>query len=207
MIQIESVTIRELRGIRELEIKPNRKNFVVSGPNGSGKSGVVDAIQFALTGEISRLTGKGTGGLTLHRHGPHVDRRDDPAVAEVSLGLHVPDTNKSAVLTRNVKTAKRFQLEPEDAAIRAVIEEVAQHPELSLSRREIIKYIIVEAGQRSKEIQTLQEFKRVLKPLITHGYLGLRSMSLDNNESRYFFSVFLVSIRNTPRRVGAPVHW
>lgn len=155
MIQIESVTIRELRGIRELEIKPNRKNFVVSGPNGSGKSGVVDAIQFALTGEISRLTGEGTGGLTVQRHGPHVDRRDDPAVAEVSLGLYVPDTNKSAVLTRNVKTARRFRLEPEDPAIRGVIAEAAQHPELSLSRREIIKYIIVEAGQRSQEIQAL----------------------------------------------------
>lgn len=161
MIQIESVTIRELRGIRELEIKPNRKNFVVSGPNGSGKSGVVDAIQFALTGEISRLTGKGTGGLTLQRHGPHVDHRDDPAVAEVSLGLYVPDTNKSAVLTRNVKTARKFRLEPEDPAIRAVIEEAAQHPELSLSRREIIKYIIVEAGQRSQEIQALLKLEQI----------------------------------------------
>lgn len=161
MIQIESVTIRELRGIRELEIKPNRKNFVVSGPNGSGKSGVVDAIQFALTGEISRLMGKGTGGLTLQRHGPHVDRRDDPAVAEVSLRLYVPDMGKSAVLTRKVKTAKKFRLKPEDPAIRAVIEEVAQHPELSLSRREIIKYIIVEAGQRSKEIQALLKLEEI----------------------------------------------
>ena len=30
MIQIESVVIRELRGIRELEIEPQRKTFVVS---------------------------------------------------------------------------------------------------------------------------------------------------------------------------------
>ena len=50
LIQIESVTIRELRGIRELEVNPDRKNFVISGPNGSGKSGLVDAIEFALTG-------------------------------------------------------------------------------------------------------------------------------------------------------------
>ena len=150
MIQIESIRIWELRGIRELEIEPNRKNFVVSGPNGSGKSGVVDAIQFALTGEMSRLTGKGTGGLSVHRHGPHVDRRDDPAAARVSLRLYIPETKKSAVLTRNVRAAKNFRLEPDDPEIRAVIEEVAQHPELSLSRREIIKYIIVEPGQRSK---------------------------------------------------------
>ena len=84
MIQIESIQIRELRGIRELVIEPNRQNFIVSGPNGSGKSGVVDAIQFALTGEMSRLSGKGTGGLSVHRHGPHVDCRDDPGAAEVA---------------------------------------------------------------------------------------------------------------------------
>ena len=161
MIQIESVVIRELRGIRELEIEPQRKNFVVSGPNGSGKSGVVDAIQFALTGEISRLTGKGTGGLSVSRHGPHVDRRDDPASAEVSLRFYVPDLEKSAVLTRSVKNARKFSLEPDEPEIRAIIEEVAGHPELTLSRREIIKYIIVEAGQRSKEIQALLKLEAI----------------------------------------------
>ncbi len=155
MIQIESVDIRELRGVRTLELSPGRKSFVISGPNGSGKSGVVDAIQFGLTGDISRLAGKGTGGLTVQRHGPHVDKRDDPEAAEVSLTLFVPDAGKSVVLKRNVKTAKTFTLTPEDPKVRAVVEEVAQHPELTLSRREIIKYILVEAGERSKEIQAL----------------------------------------------------
>lgn len=161
MIQIESVQIRDLRGIRELEVEPNRGNFVVSGPNGSGKSGIVDAIQFALTGAMSRLTGKGTGGLSVHRHGPHVDRRDDPAAAEVSLRFYVPELQKSAVLTRNVKNANKARLEPDDPEIRAVVEEVADHPELTLSRREIIKYIIVEAGQRSKEIQALLKLEEI----------------------------------------------
>ena len=161
MIQIESVHIRELRGIRELPLEPKRENFVISGPNGSGKSGVVDAIQFALTGEMSRLSGKGSGGLSVQRHGPHVDRRDDPAAAEVSLKVFVPEIDRSAVLTRNVKTAKSFRLEPDDPDIRAVIEEVAQHPELTLSRREIIKFIIVEAGQRSKEIQALLKLEEI----------------------------------------------
>jgi len=161
MIQIESVRIRELRGVRDLEIAPNRKNFLVSGPNGSGKSGVVDAIQFALTGEIARLSGKGTGGLSVQRHGPHVERRDDPAAAQVSLRVYVPEKNKSAVLTRSVKTAKTFGLEPDDPEIRAIIEEVAQHPAVTLSRREIIKYILVEAGQRSKEIQALLKLEEI----------------------------------------------
>ncbi len=161
MIQIEAVTIRELRGIRRLEIEPRRENFVVSGPNGSGKSGVVDAIQFALTGEMSRLTGKGTGGLSVGRHGPHVDRRDDPAAAEVSLRFYIPDLGRSAVLTRTVKNPRTFSLAPNTPEIRAMVDEGAGHPELTLSRREVIKYIIVEAGQRSKEIQALLKLEAI----------------------------------------------
>ena len=161
MIQIEAIRIVDLRGIRDLVLRPMRQNFVISGPNGSGKSGVVDAIQFGLTGAISRLAGKGTGTLTVQRHGPHVDRRDDSAGAEVSLTLYFPDLDKTAVLTRNVKTARNFSLTPDDAAVRAVLEEVARHPDLTLSRREIIRYILVEAGQRSKEIQALLKLEEI----------------------------------------------
>ena len=173
MIQIESVAIRELRGIRELEVSPARKNFVVSGPNGSGKSGLVDAIEFALTGVMSRLSGKGTRGLSVKTHGPHVERRHDPASAEVSLRFYVPELDKSAVLTRSVKNPRAFTLDPDEPEIRGVIEEVADHPELTLTRREIIKYIIVEASQRSKEIQELLKLesigqtRRVLKAALT----------------------------------------
>ena len=161
MIQIESVAIRELRGIRDMEVKPDRKNFIVSGPNGSGKSGLVDAIEFALTGVMSRLSGKGTRGLSVKIHGPHVDRRHDPASAEVSLRFYVPELEESAVLTRNVKNPRAFVLTPDVPEIRGVIEEVADHPELTLTRREIIKYIIVEAAQRSKEIQELLKLESI----------------------------------------------
>ena len=82
MIKIESVTIREIRGIRDLTIEPSRENFLVLGPNGSGKSGVVDAIQVALTGGMSRIAGRGTAGLSLRRHGPHVDSHDNPGCRE-----------------------------------------------------------------------------------------------------------------------------
>ena len=161
MIQIESVVIRELRGIRELEIKPDRKTFVVSGPNGSGKSGVVDAIEFALTGDMSRLAGKGTQGLSVRSHGPHVDRRHDPASAEVELQFFIPDLDRTAVLTRNVGNPRHFTLEPDDSQVRALVQEVADHPEMTLSRREIIKYILAEPGTRSKEIQALLKLEAI----------------------------------------------
>ena len=73
MIKLIEVYIEEFRGIKKLTLHPNGENFVIHGPNGSGKSGVVDAIDFGLTGDISRLAGKGTGSLSLKTHGPHVD--------------------------------------------------------------------------------------------------------------------------------------
>ena len=78
MIRIEKIQIHELRGIRELKLDLRGQNFAACGPNGTGKSGIVDALEFALTGNISRLSGSGTGGLLVKVHGPHVDSRDKP---------------------------------------------------------------------------------------------------------------------------------
>jgi recombinational DNA repair ATPase RecF len=81
MIKLEAAHIEELRGIRKLDLKFAREKFSISGPNGSGKSGVIDAIEFGLTGRISRLTGSGTKGLSLAEHGPHVDKTRFPDAA------------------------------------------------------------------------------------------------------------------------------
>ena len=155
MIQIESIHIAELRGIRDLTLHMNRQSFAVSGPNGSGKSGVVDAIQFALTGEIGRLKGAGTGELSITDHGPHVERRSDPEAAFVQLAVFIPHLNKSASITRTIKKPNQPTIAPQDPAVLAVFEEIAQHPEISLSRREIIKFILSAATQRSQDVQAL----------------------------------------------------
>ena len=52
MIKLESAHIEEVRGIRKLDIDFGKATFAISGPNGSGKSGVIDAIEFGLTGQI-----------------------------------------------------------------------------------------------------------------------------------------------------------
>jgi len=70
-MKILELEIHNVRGIRDIILTPNGKNLVVWGPNGSGKSAVVDALDFLLTGKITRLMGKGTGGITLNKHGPH----------------------------------------------------------------------------------------------------------------------------------------
>ena len=55
MIKLETAHIEEVRGIRKLDIDFRKEKFAISGPNGSGKSGVIDAIEFGLTGQIGRL--------------------------------------------------------------------------------------------------------------------------------------------------------
>ena len=161
MIQIESVQIAEVRGIRELVLNMNRENFVISGPNGSGKSGIVDAIEFALTGEIHRLTGKGTAGLTVAAHGPHVDKRDYPDASFVTLKLRISQLKKSITVTRRIKQSRKLAIKPNDTGAKAVLVEIAQHPEITLSRREIIKFILAEATKRSQEVQTLLKLDQI----------------------------------------------
>lgn len=161
MIHIERLRIQEFRGIRDLELQPNGESFLIHGPNGSGKSGIVDAISFALTGDIARLSGPGTGGLSVADHGPHVHRRDDPARAKITMTFTVPGTGESGTLARCVKTPSTFELEPDTPALRTAIEAASQHPELILTRREVIKFVLAEPGKRAKEVQALLQLDRL----------------------------------------------
>lgn len=156
MIRIEKIRITEFRGIRELTLDLKGQNFAACGPNGTGKSGIVDAIEFALTGNISRLTGAGTGGLSVKAHGPHVDSRNNPAAAAVTLDVSIPSlNNKKAQICRTVKSAAAPIITPADNDVIAALQNVNLHPEFVLSRRELIRYVLAEPGQRSKEVQSL----------------------------------------------------
>ncbi len=155
MIKLESAHIEEVRGIRNLDIDFQKSTFAISGPNGSGKSGVIDAIEFALTGSISRLMGRGTKGLSVAEHGPHVDKAKFPDAAFVRVKVFLTDLGKSATVTRKLKTPTKVTIEPPDPDIMAALTEVAAHPEIALSRREILRFILVEPTKRSEEIQTI----------------------------------------------------
>lgn len=161
MINVESILIKEFRGIRFLKLKLGGKNFAVCGPNGTGKSGIVDALDFALTGNISRLSGQGTGALSVKEHGPHVDSRTKPKLAVVELTVNIPSLNKTATITRNVQDAKKPLIVPDEPAIRKILEDVAVHPEFVLSRRELIRYVLAEPAKRSQEVQALLRLNEV----------------------------------------------
>ncbi len=167
MIQIEGVSIQKFRGIKQLSLTLNRANFGISGNNGTGKSGVVDAIEFALTGGITRLTGKGTAGLSIRTHGPHVDFASVPKDAKVVIDVHFPSLNKSISIGRSIANPKTPELSEQSAELNALIERFIEHPEFALSRREILKYVLTEPGERSKSVQALMKLDDVEKTRAT----------------------------------------
>jgi recombinational DNA repair ATPase RecF len=161
VITLESAHIEEVRGIRKLDITFGRQTFAISGPNGSGKSGVIDAIEFGLTGQIGRLTGRGTKGLSVSEHGPHVDKTKFPDAAFVELRVFLTDLGKFVTINRKISAPKKPKITPADADVMAVLAEVADHPEIALSRREILRFILVEATKRAEEIQTILKLDQI----------------------------------------------
>ncbi len=161
MIRVKKIEILEFRGIRKLVIDFKNQNFAICGRNGTGKSGVVDALEFALTGNISRLSGSGTGGISLKDHAPHVDSRNDPDKARIILTISIPSLNKDVVIERTVKDPSNPKITPSNPDILKILNEVATHPEFALSRRELIKYVISAPGDRAKEVQALLRLDKV----------------------------------------------
>lgn len=163
MIQIESIAIREFRGIRDLKLDLRAKNFAVCGPNGTGKSGVVDALEFALTGAVSRLTGEGRGDISLLAHGPHVDKRAAPEKSTVTVELTIPSLGKKVTIVRSVKAPRKPSITPNTPDVLQVLQAVEAHPEVVLSRREIITYVLATPGDRAQEVQALLRLESIEK--------------------------------------------
>jgi len=201
VITVKSITIKEFRGIRDLTLDLDGKNFAVCGPNGTGKSGIVDALEFALTGSISRLSGAGTGGLSVKEHGPHVDSRNRPRDASVSISVHIPSLNKEATITRSVHDAKKPAIVPYDKDVQTVLANVALHPEFVLSRRELIRYVLAEPANRSKEVQALLRLNEVesLRALLQKISNAAKSQAKYCTESRATAGDNLLRALNIPK--------
>jgi DNA repair exonuclease SbcCD ATPase subunit len=163
VIRVDSITIKEFRGIRDLTLDFKGKNFAICGPNGTGKSGVVDALEFALTGNLSRLSGEGRGDISLKQHGPHVDRRNDPDKARVTVKVTIPSLSKTVTIERSLKTPAAAHVTPSDPAVLEILGQVKAHPEIVLSRRELIRYVLATPGKRAEEVQALLHLDQVEK--------------------------------------------
>ena len=161
MIRVKRIHIEEFRGIRLLDLDLCGNNFGICGSNGTGKSGVVDAIEFCLTGNITRLSGQGAGGLTIKNHAPHIDQRNSPEKAKVTINASIPSLGLDVTITRSVKNPRSVSVTPANPPVEVVVRELQSHPEFALSRREIAKYIVTPAAQRSADVQNLLRLEHI----------------------------------------------
>lgn len=175
-MKIESIKVENVRGLVDFYFEPKGKNVVVCGPNGSGKSALVDAIEFLLTGKISRLAGKGTGELSLKDHGPHVDH--EPKEAIVSAEISLQQNQRNFVLERKMSQPNKLICTPEPDEEAQSILKIASTGYHTLSRREILRFIAAEPGARASQIQELLKLAQVeeLRKLLSSSIRELENL-------------------------------
>ena len=161
MIKIQNITIKNFRGIKELSIPFQGKSWVIHGRNGSGKSGVVDALEFALSGEIRRLSGEGQKDVNVKSHGPHVDFKDSPRTATVEAKMSLLEMGDFLSISRECSSPSKSKYTPPKGDLVDKYNKYSMGKELVLSRREILKFILSEPGKRSKEVQTLLKINKI----------------------------------------------
>jgi len=161
-MKILELDIKNIRGIKTFHHVLEGKNIVVFGPNGTGKSAIVDAVDFLLSGDISRLSGKGSGCLHLDEHGCHVDSRNNLKDTIVSAKVEVD--GKEIHIERSINKPSFLEVTPKEhkalVGFYLSIAELGQHV---LSRREIVKYITAEGSERAKDIQNLLDLNEIEK--------------------------------------------
>ena len=152
-MKILKLHIKKLRGIVDLSINLDGYNAVIFGPNGVGKSAVVDAIDFLLTGDITRLKGIATGNVTTEKHGPHIGCSSNEA--EVSAEIQSVNL-KTFTVTRCMDNKDNVDISDDTCRDDFVAMTTnAKSGAHFLSRRELLRYVLVTPGDRSKQIQTL----------------------------------------------------
>ncbi|MGC9517478.1 MAG: AAA family ATPase [Methanomicrobiales archaeon] len=158
-MRIHELEICNFRGIKELKLEPNGKNFLISGPNGSGKSAIVDAVDFLLTGDVSRMKGPGTKDIKLKEHAPHVasDVKDCWVKAVVKLS----DIDEHVEIKREMIKPRNLICDERYVDLLKPVQELASRGQHVLTRREILNFVTADAHRRGKQIQNLLKINEV----------------------------------------------
>ena len=158
-MKLLELSVQNVRGLQDLHLRLNGKNIVVWGPNGAGKSCVVDAIEFLFTGRISRLVGEGTAGISLARHGPHIDHEAKSAFVTAIIQLEGID--HPVELSRCIDRPDELVCPEEARAALDNTKDVIRRGGVVLTRRDILRYVAAEAGKRADEIEKLLHLRDV----------------------------------------------
>ena len=161
MIHINRIRIEAFRGIKKLQLEPQGQNFGICGPNGSGKSAIVDAIEFCLTGQITRLSGRGRGEISVEQHAGHIDFKSAPERSKVKIWANVPSLQHDITLSRSLANPSVYVVTPDLPEVHQIIRQIENHPEFVLARREVEKSISSVPSERANIVQTLLRLQKI----------------------------------------------
>ena len=162
-MRIHNLEISNIRGIRHFQRDFQGKNAVILGTNGTGKSSILDAIDFLLSGDISRLHGEGTGGITLKRHGGHVDLIEQLDQCYVKATVELQNHPGRISIERSIIDPDRLTCS-ENA--RPVLEQIRRHAtqgQHMLQRRQMLNFVHVAPSDRAARIEALLNLDAVSK--------------------------------------------
>ncbi len=160
-MNILELEVWNIRGIPHILLQPDGKNLVVCGQNGSGKSAIVDAIDFLLTGHISRLIGEGTGDISLSKHGPHILHKPEEAIVRAKISL--PFIENPVEIKRCIGSQSEVEIncEQKDKILVEFALDSARSGNYVLTRREILKYIYTEPKERAERIEAILNISEI----------------------------------------------
>ena len=158
-MKLNKIEIHNVRGISDLRLQLDGESIAIWGPNGVGKSSVVDAIEFLFAGKMSRLSGEGTGGINLSKHGPHIDHPSESAY--VSAEIRVDGLDQPVQIVRRMANPGTLECPAEARDILEEIGGVVNRGGTILTRRDILRFVTATAGTRADEIQDLLNLKEI----------------------------------------------
>ena len=152
-MKLLSIEINCFRGIKHLELNFNGNNAVIYGDNGTGKSGVIDAIDFLIKGDITRLSGSGSANLDLAKHGKYVT--EDLSDAWVKAKVKLPGYSKEIEIKRYLKNPTDLICDQKYSKDFEDIKNISTYNAHYLSRKEILQFINSTEKMRAESIEKL----------------------------------------------------
>lgn len=156
-MKIIELEISCLRGIKNLRLFLNQKNTLIYGDNGTGKSGVVDAIDFLVKGNISRL--QGSTSLSQKEHGKHVV--SSVSDAWVKAVVKLPQYMETIKIERRLSDPATLIVASKYKNDFIEIEKLSEAKPHFLTRKEILQFINSTDGDRAKEIERILDLKKL----------------------------------------------
>jgi hypothetical protein len=142
--KISSLEIHNFRGVRLLRLRPDGQHLIITGENGSGKSSIIDALEYAFTGKVRKLSGRRD--VEERRGIPHLGGGKTRVEFRFQESGHVV----SVAYPRGVLALP--------AAVSRLLAQASGHP-FVLRRDQILEFISARPSARYQQISSIVGLK------------------------------------------------